>query len=317
MDNLLYSLNSVVPLFAVIALGYLLRRCGVLNENFIDVGTKLGFRVALPCLLFQQVASADLSAAFSPRLMWFGIVSVLLTVALLCAVTPLLIRDRAKCGAVVQAVFRGNFAILGVPLAIQMFGEQGAAPTALMLPVTVPLYNILAVVVLVLFEPRDGARTHVDLGKILLNVVTNPLIIAIVLALPVAWWRISLPTMVQSSIASVASLATPIALLCLGGQFDFADARHNLKITLPAALVKQAVLPAAALSIAVLLGFRDGELGAIFILFMAPSSVSSYIMAKNMRSDAMVAAQMIMLTTLLSSFTMFLGIFLLRSLQYI
>ena len=149
----------------------------------------------------------------------------------------------------------------------------------------------------------------------LLDIVTNPLIISIVLAMPVSLLRIELPEMLTRSVNSVASLATPIALLCLGAQFDWKNARQNLRRTLPAALLKQAVIPAVMLSIAVAFGFRGGELGALFIVFMAPSSVSSYIMAKNMRSDAQLAAQMILWTTLLSMFTMFLGIYILRSLN--
>ena len=319
MDNLLYSLNCVVPLFAVIGLGVLLRRLGVLNEGFVDAGTKLGFRVALPCLLFTQVAEADLTRAIDPKLCWFTIVSVALVTGLLCLITPRLVKSRAACGALVQGIFRGNFAILGIPLAINMFGTEGAAPTALLLPVTVPLYNILAVLVLSLFAPEDGAaggsaRKVPGFGKVLLGIVTNPLIIGIALAMPLSLLRVELPEMVSRTLDSVASLATPVALLCLGAQFDWKNARQNLRLTIPAALVKQALIPAVMLTAAALFGFRDGELGALFIVFMAPSSVSSYIMAKNMRSDAQLAAQMILWTTLLSMFTMFLGIYILRSL---
>ena len=313
MDNLIFSLNSVVPLFAAILMGIVLRRLGIINANFIDVGTKIGFRVALPFLLFSQVAGADLSSGVNPNLFWFAIVSVCVTVALCCLITPMLVKDRAKCGAIAQALFRGNFAILGIPLAINMFGQEGAMPTTLLLPITVPLYNILAVVVLVLFEPHEGERTKPNLKKILIGVVTNPLIISIVLALPIALLRWEMPVLLTKSVDMIGSLATPIALLCLGGQFDWKNARSNLRYTLPATLMKQAVIPAIMLAIAIWLGFRDGDLGAVFILFMAPCSVSSYIMAQNMHSDGQLAAQMIMWTTLTSMGTMCLGIFLLRT----
>lgn len=315
MENLLYSLNCVVPLFAVIGLGVLLRRLGVLNDGFVDAGTKLGFRVALPCLLFSQVLEADMTSAIDPKLCWFTIISVAIVTGLLCLVVPLFVKDRAACGALVQGIFRGNFAILGIPLAINMFGTEGAAPTALLLPITVPLYNILAVLVLSFFAPRDGSAKAPGIGKVLLGVVTNPLIIGIALAMPLSLLQVELPEMVSRTVDSVSSLATPVALLCLGAQFDWKNARQNLRLTLPAALVKQALIPSVMLAIAALFGFRGGELGALFIVFMAPSSVSSYIMAKNMKSDEQLAAQMILWTTLISLFTMFIGIYILRSLQ--
>lgn len=313
MENLIYSFNSVVPLFVLVVIGYLLRRKNVIQDSFVSTGTKIGFQVALPVLLFQQVSQADLTTVFNPRLILFAVASILLTVLLLTAVIPLFVKGNPQRGAMIQGIYRGNFAILGVPLAINMFGETGAAPTSLLLPFTIPLYNILAVVILVLFEPKDGPKNQVDMGKILKGILTNPLIIGILLALPFAIFKIQLPEMVDRSLDSISSLTTPLALICLGGQFQFQSAKENLGLTLTATLLKQIFLPAA--------GAVRGRYGWAFareswgpsLPVMAPSAVSSYIMAKNMRSDDQLAAQILMMTTLVSPFTICLGIYLLRS----
>ena len=317
MEHLVYSLNSVLPLVVLVALGYFLRRKGIIQESFVTAGTKIGFQAALPALLFQQVAQADLTTVFNPWLIVFAICAILATVLLLCLLIPLFVKGNPQRGAMIQGIYRGNFAILGVPLAINMFGEAGAAPTSLLLPFTIPLYNLLAVIILTLFEPREGPRNRVDGKKILKGIVTNPLIIGILLGLPFSLLHVHLPEIAERSLTGISSLATPLALICLGGQFQFQAAKENLRLTLSAVLLKQLVIPAAALSLAVWMGFRGGELGAVFILFMAPSAVSSYIMAKNMRSDSQLAAQILVGTTFVSPFTMCVGIYLLRSFGFL
>lgn len=315
MDNLLYSLQSVVPLFVLILMGYILRRRGIINEAFVDVGTKIGFKMALPVLLFQQVSSADLTTVFNPRLVLFAVISILLLIGLLCLLVPVFIKGNAQRGAFIQAIYRGNFAILGVPLAINMFGEAGAAPTSLLLPFTVPIYNATAVIILTLFDPAFEGKRTIPVKKIVRGIVTNPLIIGIAAGLLFSLLDIKIPMLVDKSLDNLSALATPLSLLCLGAQFTFRAAKENLKLSVSATVLKQIIVPAIILTIAALMGFRGGELGGLFILFMAPTAISSYIMAKNMHSDDQLAAQILILTTLTSCFTLTAGIFLLRSLH--
>ncbi|MBQ7017022.1 MAG: AEC family transporter [Firmicutes bacterium] len=313
MDNLLYSLQSVVPLFVLILMGYLLRRFKIINDAFVDVGTKIGFKMALPVLLFQQVSAADLNTAFNPNLVLFAVISILMVIGLLCLLVPLFVKGNAQRGAIIQAIYRGNFAILGVPLAINMFGEAGAAPTSLLLPFTVPIYNATAVIILTVFDPAFEGKKKIPVKKILKGIITNPLIIGIILGLPFSVFDIEIPVLIDKSLDNLSSLATPLSLLCLGAQFTFEAARDNLKLSVLATVLKQIMIPTVVLAIAALLGFRGGELGAIFILFMAPTAISSYIMAKNMHSDDQLAAQILILTTLTSCLTLTAGIYLLRS----
>lgn len=302
-----------MPLFVLILMGYLLRRFKIINDAFVDVGTKIGFKMALPVLLFQQVSAADLNTAFNPNLVLFAVISILMVIGLLCLLVPLFVKGNAQRGAIIQAIYRGNFAILGVPLAINMFGEAGAAPTSLLLPFTVPIYNATAVIILTVFDPAFEGKKKIPVKKILKGIITNPLIIGIILGLPFSVFDIEIPVLIDKSLDNLSSLATPLSLLCLGAQFTFEAARDNLKLSVLATVLKQIMIPTVVLAIAALLGFRGGELGAIFILFMAPTAISSYIMAKNMHSDDQLAAQILILTTLTSCLTLTAGIYLLRS----
>lgn len=313
MDNLFYSLESVVPLFVLILIGYRLRRRHIINESFIQVGTTLGFKLALPVLLFQQISNADFTQAFNPKLILFSLSATLTSILLLCLLIPRFIKENARRGAMIQGIYRGNFAILGVPLAINMFGETGAAPTSLLLPFTIPLYNALAVVILTVFSPDRDTTHKISLKALIKDIATNPLIIGIALGLPFSIFHWHLPALVTKSLSQIASLTTPLSLICLGGQFTFQAARKNFALSCWATAIKLLIIPAIVLTLAILFGFRNGELGAIFILFMAPSAVSGYIMAKNMHSDDQLAAQILIMTTFVSCFTLFGGIFLLRT----
>ena len=308
LEHLLFGLNSVLPLFVLVA---------IIDDKFINTGTKVGFQAALPVLLFQQVAEADITSAFSPRLILWALGMSLAVVAVLCVTVPLLVKENGRRGAIIQGIFRGNYAILGVPLAISMFGEAGAVHTTMLLPFTVSLYNLLAVTILVFFGPKDGEQNRIEWKNILLGIATNPLIIGILLGLPFSLLHITLPEVVDRSLSNISALTTPLTLICLGGQFRFDSALKNLRCSLTAALCKQVLIPTVMLTLAVLLGFRDGELGAIFIMFMAPTAVSSYIMAKNMGGDHVLTSSVVVTTTLLSAFTLTAWIWVLRTVGFL
>ena len=316
MENLLFSINAVFPVFLIVALGYFLRRKQIINNNFVDISTKIGFQFALPCLLFRQIYQLDLQKSFQPKLIGFAVAGTLIVVLLSMLIVPHFIKNKTQQGAFIHCVYRSNYAIIGLPLAINILGEEGAVPTALLLPFVVPLYNILAVIIFTLYAPKQN-RQKIDLKKLFLDILKNPLIIGCMLALFVAGFHIPMPAMLTKSVGYLADLATPIAMLALGGQFDFAKAWGNIKISGTATFLKLVISPLIFVSLAVLLGFRGPELGAVFVLFCASTAVSSYVMAKNMHSDEELCGQIVLLTTFFSPFAIFLGTFVLKSFSLI
>ena len=76
MESLLFSLGCVLPLFVLILIGYILRRLGMINDNFVSVGTKVVFNVSLPVQLFVQIASSDLTNVFNPKLILFSLITL-------------------------------------------------------------------------------------------------------------------------------------------------------------------------------------------------------------------------------------------------
>lgn len=312
----MFSLNAVVPVFVVVFLGWALKKKNIITDSFVNSATTLVFKLALPVLLFKQVYSADLSNIVSPGFALFAAGAIVGNFLFWFLVIPLFIKDNRQRGAMIHTIYRSNFSILGLPLIFNMFGEENCGSIIIVLPITVILFNILAVFVLSYFD-KTGEGQRTSPLAVLKGIVTNPLIIACVLGVLYKLFALPMPTMLSTSINYLANLATPVALISIGGQFDFRSAMGNLKLSLTATFLKIVVAPVAIIAIGALCGFRGVELGTLFILFASPTAVSSYIMAKNMNSDAELTGQITLLTTFFSAFSIFAIAAVLRALALI
>ncbi len=319
-SDFLYAFSAVMPIFVVALVGYLLKQKNFLTDEFVRVCDKLVFRVMLPCLLFSNVAYiniGDISSNDVKVLVFCAGAAPVIAFALML-VTPLFIKDRAKVGAFIQGVFRSNVAFLGIPFATSLFGDEGTRLASIVLAVIVPIYNVLAVIVLCTFS-SDRDAVHKPLGKrifeIVLGIVKNPLIIAIVVALPFGFLGLNkyIPEFVTSSVQYFSKASTTLALITIGASFSFSELKGRINIAACATVLKTVVLPGAFMLLThKLLGFEGVHLGIVLIVFGTPTAISSYIMAKNMHSDASLANQIVLLSTLCCMFTIFLFSFALR-----
>ena len=314
MDSFIFSLNATMPVFLVIVLGYILKQIGLFTDEFCRVGNKYVFLVALPVLLFRDIAQTNLYEDFKLSFVLYcaGVTTlVFLGVWFLAAH---ILKDKSLVGAFAQASVRSSAAILGIAFVENMYGNAGLAP--LMIVSAVPLFNIYSVIILT-FSANGGQHGTGAIRKACINVLKNPIIIGIVLGLPFSLLRIEIPTIPLKMIDSVASTATPIALLVVGAGFEGAQALAKIRPTIAATVIKLLALPALFLPLAVHLGFSGTEMVAVLIMLGSPTTVTSYIMAKNMDNDGELSSSIIVLTTLLSSVTLTGWIFLLRVMQLI
>ena len=312
-ESFIFSFNIIAPIFLIVALGALLNKLNFFNDGFLAVCDKLVFKICLPCLLFQDIVTTDISTALNIPLILFCIAAVTVAAFLPCAVLPIFIKDKAKCGAFAQSIFRSNSAILGVTLASNMFGNAGLSVIAMVLPFVVVLFNVYAVVVLSIFAPREAKLSARELVvHIIKTVVTNPLIIAVALAF---LWRllpVGVPTFVDKGLTYLSDMAMPISLISLGASFSTSSLKGRLGLAIAASTCRTVIVPLIAVGVAVLLGFRNESLGVVLIVLGGPSAVSSYIMAKQMKSDHHLTGQILLISTLMCLFTLFLGIVILK-----
>ena len=320
MENFIYSINVTMPIFLVMVLGWFLRQRGMLDDHFVSVANKLNFQVTLPFLVFRDLAAVDIRAVFDLKYVLFCALVTTLCFFGIWGGTRLLLKDRTMIGAFVQASFRSSAAVMGLAFIENIYGSSAMGP--LMIIGAVPLYNIFSVIVLT-FEANEeegisgGKKDYAKIKKAAVNILKNPIIIAIVLGLIVAYFRIGFPTIIDNSINYVARTATPLALLAMGAGFEGRKALKKITPTLAASSIKLVFQPLIFIPVAVLCGFRGEQLIGLLVMLAAPATPSCYIMAKSMKNDGTLTASIVVTTTLLAAFTLTAWIFVLKSLVLI
>lgn len=312
MDNLLLSLNVVLPLFLFMMLGYFLKCVGMINQRLTDDLNKLCFKVFLPIYLFNTSYACDLTASFDPGHVAFSVAATLAVFGAAMALVPRWVKDNPQRGVVIQCLFRSNFALFGLPITESLCGADKMGPSSFLISFIVPLYNILAVITLETF--RGGKP---DLKKILKGIVTNPLIIATLGGLLFNLMNIPLPQPVNKTLTDLGRVATPLNLIALGSHFCFSAFRTTMKPLLIGSLGRLIVCPVIMVAIAALLGFRGEYLSPILIMFGAPVAASSFTMAQQMEGDGQLAASFVMVTSAGAIFTFFVWIFILKQLMLV
>ncbi|MDR2397538.1 MAG: AEC family transporter [Spirochaetaceae bacterium] len=316
-----FSFNAIAPLLCTVALGYLMGRRKDLKEAEIEVLNKLCFRYLLSLHIFNSTRSIDYEGEFNLKLLLFAAVSIVLIVLFAWIIFTLTIRSPGRRCIFIVSAFRSNNVIYALPLAENLFGESGARVAAMLVPVTIILFNFFTVIAMVYHSRFTGAgsedplplrgalkRTAVDIAK-------NPLILGSVLGILLSVCRLDLPAFLAQGLRSLALTATPVSLLLLGAQIDLKQLSRNLGPALGVCIVRLVLVPGLLLPLMLLLGFRGQELGVLVVAFGAPCAVANLVMARNYQLDPPFAAQTVYLTTVLSMFTMFGIISILRGLS--
>lgn len=316
MDSFLYSLNATVPVFAVMLVGYLLRRIGFLTEEFVSVANKFVFKVCLPCMLFLDLAQIDIRHQFDGAYIGFCAAVTIISILSIWGLAKLFLKDKTEVGAFVQTAYRSSAAILGIAFIENIYGNSGMGP--LMIIGAVPLYNVFAVIILTLESNDETVRKDKSRIKTtFLNILRNPIIIGIALGMLASLIQITMPHMLEKSVQYLGNMASPLALIAIGAGFEGKKALAKIKPSLVAAFLKLIGLTAIFLPIAVWLGFRDQKLLALVIMLASPTTPTAYIMAKNMHGDDVLYSSVIVLTTFFSALTLTFWIFIMRYFGYI
>ena len=310
MENFLFSLNVTLPIFIIILVGGFLKRIGLLNEGFTSVADKFVFKVALPVQLFRDIAAMDIRADFSGKFVLFCMIATTCMFAATWILGGVFLKDKSMVGAFAQAAARGSAAILGIAFVENIYGSSGMTP--MMIVAAVPLFNIYSVIILTVTS-TEGKFNGTLVKKLVVGVVTNPIILGIAAGMIWSLLRLPMPVILSKSVNYIATTATPLALLVLGATFKGREALNKIGPTIAAALLKLVAIPAAIFPFAIHMGFRGSELVAIMIMLASPTTVTCYIMAKNMGGDDTLSASVVMVATLLSSVTLTLWVFVMKS----
>lgn len=310
MENLIFSLNATIPIFLMMLLGMLFRKLGWMDEVFAAKMNKFVFLVPLPVLLFEQLATVDFSEVWDIKFILFCFVVTAISITISTLIS-LLWKDRSIKGEFIQATYRSSAALLGIAFIQNIYGTAGMAP--LMIIGSVPLYNIMAVVVLSLFKPGNNSFDKALVKKTLKEIATNPIIIGIVAGFVWSALKLPMPSILHKTVSSIGATATPMGLMSMGATFEMKKATSKMKPTLVAVFMKLVGFCAIFLPVAAMLGFRNEQLIAILVMLGSATTVSCFVMARNMGHEGTLSSGVIMMTTLLSAFTLTMWLDVLRS----
>lgn len=323
-ENLVISVNAVLPLIICMAAGYLFRRTKLVDEGFCRKCNTFCFKTFLPLMIFMNVYNSDLESAVQPGAFLFAAAAVLVIFAAAFLIIPRIVKKgsvdsagspvsaASRQAVLIQCIFRSNFVIFGYQVVANVYGAGQAAVASVMAAIVVPLYNVLAVITLEYFtNSKNGLR------PVILGIIKNPLIIGAVAALLFKLSGLTLPAPLHTGLSDMAGMATPLALVVLGGTFHFDALRRNAGALAIGTLGKIVVAPLVMVPIAAALGFRDANLLSLVIVFASPAAVNSYTMAAAYGHDPELAGQLVVVTSVLSMVSVFGWIFLLRTLGLI
>lgn len=308
-DNIVFTANIVAPVFLIIAVGYFAKKRKIINEVFVDVTSRLVFQISLPVFIFLEISELDLSQVFNVDQILFITLSTIITYLLIWAGTTPFIKNPEDKSAFIQGAFRGNYAIVGLALISNLFGNDALGKATLILAFLLPVYNVLAVIVLTV-PKHQGKINFISMFR---EIILNPLILAVVFALPFSYFKLKLPEIFITTGNYFADLALPLALVGIGGSLNIQNLKRASTLAFSSSIIKIVVLPLLLTFLAIFLGYRNDDLGIMFIVFACPTAIASFVMADVMGANSKLAGNIIMITTLGAVFTISLGILLLKS----
>jgi len=314
IDNIIFTGNVVAPVFLLVALGYFVKRINVINENFVDVTSKFVFSVSLPALIFINISTIDLSSVIDLGQIFYIYAATLISFFIIWILSIPLIKDAKNLSVFVQGAYRSNYAIVGLAIISKLFGTSALGKASIILAFILPLYNVLAVIILTV--PFRKER-KLNLKATLVEIILNPLIVAVIIGLPFSYFKIRIPDVINLTTEFLAELALPLALIGIGGSLNMQNIRKASGLAFTSSAIKIILIPVILTLGSYYFGYRGLDLGIMFVLFSCPTAIVSFIMAEAMGANSKLAGNIVLISTVASVFTIAAGIVILKELSLI
>lgn len=306
---LIFTIEIIAPIFLLIVIGSVLQKTSLVNEMFVRQSSNFVFNISLPALVFVKLSNIAINQAFDAKLIASSIVLVIIFFLLSWGVSVFLTKTPEDQGSFIQGSFRSNFAIVGLAIVLGMFGEESLGKAALLLAFIMPLYNILAVVALTAPFHR---KNNIKFGKMLKDIITNPLIVAAIISILFSIFEIRIWTAVEKTLNYLAVIALPLALIGIGATLKLDRIIRISTLAFSSSFLKVVLFPFIAVFVGLFIDLPSSDLGIFFILFATPTAIASFVMADAMKCNSKLAGDIIAISTVLSIFTMTVGLVVLK-----
>lgn len=320
--DILFALSAVAPIIIMVLIGYFLKSIGWMSKDFAQNANKLTFRAFMPVMLFLSIYSMDPNGQ-DFTYVWYVMIALLVIFALSIPAVIILTKHNDRRGVLVQTAFRSGYSLIGIPLAATLNAVGGRQAAALLAAAVIPTFNVLAVISLSVFGEKGQ---KISVKKILLGIAKNPLIIgiaggAVMLGIRLLGAKNGIDIRIEriaplhQAMEYMSNMAIPMALLVLGAQFEFSAVASLKKEIIFGTVARTVVVPAVFVGLAFVLfrnRFTPAQFACIVSVFATPAAVTIGPMAQEMGGDVNLAGQVVVWSTVVSAFTVFLTTFLLR-----
>lgn len=309
LNDLLFIINIVVPVFMLVIVGAVLKLVKIVDDNFVKITSNFVFKVSLPVLIFMKLYNVDLSKTIDVKMISIVIAGIILTYLLGLVIAKIYKLKPSDEGVFIQGAFRSNYAIVGLAIILRMFGTEALSKASFLLLFALPVYNLLGVIALTLPHTVDN---RLNIKKTLLEIIVNPLVLAVIIAIPFSIFKISIYNTLETTGNYVAEISLPLALMGIGGSINFKSIKEASGLAFTSTIIKNVLSPLIVIVIGLYFGIIGVDLGLLFIIFACPTAIASFIMASSMKGNVKLAGNIVIISTLSSIFTMTLGLFCLR-----
>ena len=310
--NLMLAVSAVLLILIYMAGGAMLKRAKMLSDTTLNEVNRIIFSYCFPFLIFNSIYRTNLQEALNPGFLWVMVVLFLLVTAIVLMIFPKRFPSKPVLGSVLQGVVRSNSLLFALPVVIAISGKDQAGLASLSIAVMVPLSNIVSVIIL---EVLRGEKLR--LKSLFLSIIKNPIIAGALAALLVKGLGIRFPAVAERIIADIAALVTPIALVTLGAGLKLTDTVYYKRELRAVSIMKLLITPLIFVLVIKALGFDKTAVLTAMALSAVPTAVSSYPTAKAMGADAVLAGQIVAVTSTLSILTVFLWVLSLSAMGWI
>ena len=330
-----FSFNAVSPILLLAVAGYIIRLTHLFDDGFFKKCNTLVFKVFLPILIFKNIYDIESVGDINFPVILYCVAAILLICLIGYLTAGLFAQSRQQKGVINQCAFRSNYAIIGIPLAESLGGAAAVAFAGVLSAVCIPLFNVLAVIILSHYSQNDYDPPIKDTLK---SAAKNPLIRGVAIGIAVLVIRSFIPLdeagelvfsvkedlpFIYTTVSNLAKAASPLALVVLGARFEFTSVKSLFKPISVSVLLRLVAAPVIGIGGAVLLStlgvmnFTSTEYPALISLFATPVAVSSAVMVGEIGGDEQLAGQIVVWTSLVSVFSIFATVFLMKSVALI
>ena len=311
-ESLQFSFSIIGPICLLLFLGWFLKKTNTIDDAFIEVGSKLVFKITLPALLFLSIIKTNRDIDIDFSLIIYSLIANFVFFIISIVGTRYFIKNKSEHGVVIQGAFRSNIAIIGLAYVANVYGDDGFAIAAVYVAFHTMLYNILSVIIL--SHKQEGISVDMFLG-VFKSLMKNPLILGITSGIIFFMFAIPVPEIVIHTGQYFSNMTLPLALLCTGGSLNIQALKDNSFNCRFSSMLKIIIGPVLITAGAYVYGFTGMPLGLIFFMSASPTAAASYVMARSMGHNSDLAANIIAMTTIGSLITSSLGISLLYWLE--